>query len=352
MMINDDTMWQAVVARDGTFDGRFVYAVSSTGIYCRPSCSSRKPRRERVHFFAVPEAAVAGGYRACRRCKPDTTAAVDPAVEIARKTCRAIAEWPDTETGMPNLDDLSDAVGVSPHHLQRTFKKVLGLSPKQYGDALRMGRFKDAVRGGDSVTGALYEAGFGSSSRLYERASARLGMTPASYAKGGKGALIAYTIVDSDFGHVLVAATERGVCMVSLDEDDGYLESELRADYPEAEIVRDDDAIAPWVEAVLDTLTGPPHPDLPLDIRATAFQAQVWEQLLAIPRGETRTYAEIAARLGKPGAARAVGRACATNPVSLVVPCHRAVGSDGKLHGYRWGLERKQALLARERGEE
>ncbi|MCP5366358.1 MAG: bifunctional DNA-binding transcriptional regulator/O6-methylguanine-DNA methyltransferase Ada [Hyphomicrobiales bacterium] len=350
MMIDDDTMWRAVMARDGAFDGRFVYAVTSTGIYCRPSCSSRRPRRERVRFFTLPEAAAAGGFRACRRCRPDAVAAPDPATDMARRTCRAIADWPDTETGMPTLEQLGDAVGVSPHHLQRTFKKVLGLSPRAYADALRMGRFKDAVRGGDTVTGALYEAGFGSSSRLYERAAGHLGMTPASYARGGRGARIAFAVVPSDLGRVLVAATARGVCLVALGEDDGALESELRRDFPAAEIARDDGALAPWVRAVLDTLDGAPHPDLPLDVRATAFQARVWRQLLTIPRGETRTYGEIAAQLGQPGAARAVGRACATNPVSLVVPCHRAVGSDGRLTGYRWGVDRKQALLARERG--
>ena len=344
---DDGARWRAVIDRDPHFDGTFVYGVASTGIYCRPSCKSRQPRRERVSFYPLPEAAERAGYRACKRCRPETVAAADPQVATVREMCRVIEAVDD---GIPTLAELAQAVGGSPHHLQRTFTRIMGISPHQYGEALRLERLKGALKEGEPVTMALYGAGYGSSSRLYEKAPRHLGMTPASYAKGGQGADIVFAIVDSPLGRLLVAGTGRGLCHVSLGDDDAYLESELAGDYPAARVGRDDGALAEATGILLAHLDGRlPHVELPLDIRATAFQWQVWQCLRAIPPGQTRSYGDIAEELGKPKAARAVGRACATNPVSLVVPCHRAIGGSGSLTGYRWGVERKRELLRREK---
>jgi len=248
------------------------------------------------------------------------------------------------------LAELADHVGLSPWHLQRLFTRAMGVSPRDYAEARRSRRFRDALRNGESVAEATYGAGYGSSSRVYERTGEKLGMTPASYAKGGKGARIAYAIVDSPLGRLLVAATSRGVCFVSLGESDAALEAALAEEFPLAEERRRDEAaIAPAVEALLDHLAGrTPHVDLPLDVRATAFQRRVWQELMAIPPGETRSYSEIAAALGLPKGQRAVGRACATNPVAIVIPCHRALRVDGDLAGYRWGVAVKDKLLRRE----
>jgi AraC family transcriptional regulator of adaptative response/methylated-DNA-[protein]-cysteine methyltransferase len=339
--------WQAVCERDGSHDGEFVYAVRSTGIYCRPSCSSRRPRREQVAFFSLPAAAELAGFRACKRCRPQQAEAPNPQAAIVAAACKYIDARPDEQL---TLEQLGAALGVSPHHLQRVFKAALGISPREYADARRLRNLRGRLREGDSVTGALFSAGYSSSSRVYERSDALLGMTPATYREGGKGMEIGYAIVDSPLGRLLVAATARGVCAVSLGDDDAVLASELAAEYPKATISRDDTAIQGPVATILDYLRGArPDANLPLDVQATAFQRQVWQALQAIPYGETRTYGQLARELGNPAAMRAVGRACATNPVSLVVPCHRAVGSDGKLHGFRWGLDRKQALLDLER---
>jgi AraC family transcriptional regulator, regulatory protein of adaptative response / methylated-DNA-[protein]-cysteine methyltransferase len=346
--VETERYWQAVCERDNSQDGAFVYAVRSTGIYCRPSCSSRRPRREQVDFFAISTAAELAGYRACKRCRPQAAAAPNPQAELVLAACSFIDNNLD---GTLTLEEIGATVGASPHHLQRVFKALLGVSPREYADARRIIALKDALREGDSVAGALYSAGYSSSSRVYERSDALLGMTPATYKAGGKGMNIGYTIVDSPLGRLLVAATERGVCAVSLGDDDAALAQALREEYPKAEV--EEAAIEPTtVSILLDYLNGArPDAKLPLDVQATAFQRQVWQALQAIPYGETRTYGELARELGNPNAMRAVGRACATNPVSLIVPCHRAVGSDGKLHGFRWGLERKQALLQMERGE-
>lgn len=343
--LDDGRRWQAVLDRDRSMDGAFVFGVRSTRIYCRPSCPSRRPRRERVVFFPVPEAAESQGFRACRRCRPQDATAADPAVAWARRLCREIEA-----AGSVRLASLARKAGVSPHHLQRTFKRLVGVSPREYAEALRLRAVKARLKRGDAVTHALYEAGFGSSSRLYERAGARLGMTPATYRRGGRGMRIHYTIADSPLGRLLVGATERGVSAVYLHDDDRQLERALREEYPAAEVQRDD-ARGPWLEAILAFLAGRrPHLDLPIDVQATAFQWQVWEALRRIPYGETRSYAEVARALGRPTASRAVARACATNRVALVIPCHRVVGSDGSLTGYRWGAARKQALLDREQG--
>jgi AraC family transcriptional regulator of adaptative response/methylated-DNA-[protein]-cysteine methyltransferase len=345
--LTDDSaaLWRAVMAADASRDGSFVYAVRSTGIYCRPSCPSRRPRRDKVAFFALPEAAEQAGFRACRRCRPDEAEPSDPALDLVRRACRAI----DADEGAPTLGALGQALGAGPHHLQRVFTRIMGISPRAYADARRLARLKGLLKAGEGVAGATYGAGYGSSSRLYERAAGQLGMTPASYRAGGKGARIAFAMGTSPLGTLLVAATGKGVCMVSLGDSPAALERELKGDYPQAEIGRDEAALGTHVSALLRHLSGQ-EPDirLPLDIRATAFQWRVWQALIAIPYGEHRSYGEIAAAIGRPGAARAVGRACGSNPVSLLIPCHRAVGSDGTLTGYRWGVERKRALLAQE----
>ena len=266
---------------------------------------------------------------------------------------RAACAYIDAREGQSvTLAELAGEVGLSPWHLQRLFKKAMGVSPRDYADALRARRFRDELKRGESVAGATYGAGYGSSSRVYEDARSQLGMTPASYAKGGKGARIAYAAVGCDLGRLLVAATDKGVCFVSIGENDKELEQVLRAEFPRAEeILRDEQAIAPALEVLMRYLAGElPHFDLPLDVRATAFQRRVWQELLAIPYGETRSYSEIADRLDLPKGQRAVARACATNPVSIVIPCHRALRQDGAMAGYRWGVERKRALLARESG--
>jgi len=264
---------------------------------------------------------------------------------------RAACDYIDTRDGQGiTLARLAAHVGLSPWHLQRLFKKAIGVSPREYADARRAGRFRAELKRGESIAGATYGAGYGSSSRVYERAHATLGMTPASYAKGGKGARIAYAIVESPLGRLLVAATPRGVCFVSIADGDEALVAALTREFPHADaLVRDEPAIAPAVRALVALLRGEaPHAGLPLDVRATAFQRRVWQELTTIPAGETRSYGEIAAALGIPKGQRAVGRACATNPVAIVVPCHRALRADGALGGYRWGLERKAKLLAAE----
>ena len=340
-------MWEAVAAKDPQFDGQFVFAVSSTKIYCRPSCPSRRPRRENVSFFELPDAAEQAGFRACLRCEPKRARVVDARVEMVQRVCRFL-DASQTET--VKLADLAADAGVSTFHLQRTFKRVMGISPRQYLTARRFGNFKTLVREGEPVTQALYDSGFNSSSRLYEHAPEELGMTPATYGRGGRGIEIRYTIVTSPLGQLLVAVTERGVCAVRMSDTDTELEKDLRAEFPAATIKRDDSALREPVRKVLDHLTNrEPQLDLPLDIRATAFQRQVWELLRAIPYGQTVSYGDVAKALGKPGAVRAVGRACATNPVALVIPCHRVVREDQSLGGYRWGLERKQKLLQHER---
>lgn len=344
--LDDDLVkWQAVLARDTRADGTFVYAVTSTGVYCRPSCPSRRPRRDRVVFFDSSMAAQSSGYRACRRCRPQMIGFVDPWVEKIRRACDYLAGV----DGRPLLSVLAVKVGGSAFHLQRNFKRLVGLTPRQYAEACRLGKVKRRLRGGGSVTTALVEAGYGSSSRFYERAVPRLGMLPSVYGRGGRGMTIRYTIVDSPAGRLLVAATLRGVCAVEMGSSDGVLERNLAREYPAATILKAGDPFAEWTKEILARLVGRPRVDLPLDVQATAFQGQVWQALTAIPYGETRTYGEIAAAIGRPTAVRAVARACATNPVAVAIPCHRVVAAAGHPSGYRWGVARKKALLERER---
>ena len=349
MWTNDsEALWNAVTSKDHRFDGNFVFAVSSTGIYCRPSCPSRRPSRERVSFYRLPEAAEQAGFRACRRCHPQRAITVDPQVELVRRACRFIDEG---EHDNIDLATLGQHVGLSAFHLQRTFKSVMGITPRQYAETRRTNRFKAGIRRGESVTNAMYDAGYGSSSRLYERANTELGMTPATYSHGGRGAVINYTIAQSPLGRLLVAATEKGICAVRLGDSDATLETDLRDEFSAARIDRKDRPLSEWVREILDRLAGKsPHVDLPLDIQSTAFQRRVWEELQAIPYGSTRSYAQVAAAIGRPTAARAVARACATNPVALVIPCHRVIREDKSLGGYRWGLKRKKKLLEKESG--
>ena len=339
------TAWHAVQQRDRRFDGRFVYAVSSTKIFCRPSCSSRRPTRARVEFFTSPADAERAGYRACKRCRPTSaeTSKIDRAVTQAAEFLARHADEPVT------LASLAREVGVSAFHLQRAFKRALGLSPREYRDAERRRRLAERLRKGDTVSRATYEAGFGSSSRVYERASSSMGMTPATLRKGGAGQRIQFSIVSSPLGRLLAAYTERGVCAVAIGDDDSQLERSFRADFPEAKIHAAGPALHEWISAIVRGLEGDSSASaIPVDARGTAFQRRVWTALQQIPRGTTLSYSEVAKRIGRPSAVRAVARACATNPVALVIPCHRVVREDGDLGGYRWGVDRKKKLLEQE----
>jgi len=347
--LTPERRWRIVLARDRRYDGQFVYGVRSTGIYCRPSCPSRRPRRRQVAFFPVPEVAERAGFRACRRCRPGNAPAPDPGVPLVRTICRLIDAHPDRPA---SLGSLSAQAGVTTHRLLRAFQRVLGVSPRQYRDTRRLERFKTELRSRRRVGPALYEAGYGSTSRVYERANAQLGMTPATYSRGAPGTSIAYTVAPCALGWLLVAATPRGVCRVALGGDRVGLSAGLRAEFPAAELLPDPrrGPLTTAVAAILRYLDGRPEPlDLPVDVRATAFQRRVWEALRRIPYGATRSYRDIARAIRRPAATRAVARACATNPAALIIPCHRAVRADGGLGGYRWGLDRKQALLDQER---
>jgi AraC family transcriptional regulator of adaptative response/methylated-DNA-[protein]-cysteine methyltransferase len=341
--------WQAVLSRNNHFDGTFVYGVRSTGIYCRPSCSARRPQRDQVIFFRMPEAAEQAGFRPCRRCRPAEAVIQDPQVKRVQRLCRYIESYDSPDRPL-TLAEMGDHVHVSSHHLQRTFKRIMGITPRQYAEACRLRRMKALVRKGATITRALYEAGYGSSSRLYEGASTRMGMTPGTYLRGGEGMRIRYTIVGSPLGRLLVAATGKGICAVSIGKSDPSLKTALLNEYPAAEIHWDKSGLREDITALLKYLDGKlPNLDLPLDVRVTAFQWKVYEALKAIPYGLTRTYREIAEAIGHPKAVRAVARACATNPAAMVIPCHRVVRKDGSLGGYRWGLEHKKTLLEKER---
>lgn len=340
--------WKAVAARDRSMDGVFFYAVMSTGVYCRPSCPSKRPRRENVVFFRAREAAERAGFRPCKRCKPDATSQRDPNAQIVENVCRYIDTHPDDAV---TLEALGRALGISPFHLQRTFKAFTGITPRAYADSRRLNSLKAGLRQGHSVTRSLYDAGYGSSSRLYERASSQLGMTPARYGKQGSGVTIHYTIATTPIGKMLLAATERGVCSIRFGALVEPLERDLRTEFPKAEIFRSDRTLAEQVKALRAIMQGDSSASLPLDIQATAFQRRVWQALQSIPRGETKSYSAIAADIGQPKAARAVARACAANPVAVAIPCHRVVREDGSSGGYRWGAERKKKLLTLEAAE-
>jgi AraC family transcriptional regulator of adaptative response/methylated-DNA-[protein]-cysteine methyltransferase len=336
--------WRATLSRDARADGTFVLAVRSTHIYCRPSCPARRPLRRNVVFFRTREEAEKQGFRPCRRCRPNEVAGP---VALVERASRLLAE--SGEDGV-RFAPLAATLGTTSATLRRAFLQVTGLRPRELAEALRLARFKKLLRAGKGIADALYETGYGSSSRVYERSNAQLGMTPATYRKGGKDMKIGYAIAKSALGKVLVAATERGVSAVYLGEADGKLIDELRNEYPRAEITPAANSFERWVKEIVQRVEGqPPRMELPLDLQATAFQRRVWQELQHIPRGTTRTYSQVARALGNPKAVRAVARACASNPVSIVVPCHRVIREDGSLAGYRWGLSRKEQLLAQER---
>jgi AraC family transcriptional regulator, regulatory protein of adaptative response / methylated-DNA-[protein]-cysteine methyltransferase len=334
------------VARDSRSDGVFFLGVKSTHIYCRPSCPARRPLRRNVEFFRTQREAEQHGFRACLRCKPNEISAN---AALVQKAASLLAT--NNDEGV-RLNGIARELGTSTSRLRRAFAQVTGLSPRDLAEALRVNRFKKLLRQGSKITDALYETGYGSSSRVYERSNAQLGMTPATYQKGGKGMKLGYTIANAKLGKVLVAATERGVSAVYLGDSEAKLLGELREEYPKAEIAQAKNGLEKWVKEIVSRTEGnPPKQELPLDLVATAFQRRVWQELQQIPMGKTRTYAQVARALGKPSASRAVARACATNPVSIVVPCHRVIRGDGNLAGYRWGIGRKQTLLKTEHAE-
>src|SRR5450755_83536 len=341
----DERRWNAVCARDAAHDGEFVFAVSSTGVYCRPSCAARRPRRENVQFFLTNEQAEQAGYRACLRCRPKP-ASGNAHSDSIKAICRFIEQHLDEPV---TLARLGKEFHQSPFHLQRRFKAVLGITPREYADSCRMRMLKRNLQAGDSVTRAMYDAGYGSSSRLYERTASQLGMTPDRYRRGAIAAAIRYTCADSPLGRMLIAATERGICAIQFARSDGELLEGLRREFPFATRKSDEGGLRSWADALLKHMKGKQlDSSLPLDIRATAFQRRVWTYLQSIPFGATRSYSQVAKGIGRPTAVRAVARACATNLVAVAIPCHRVVREDGSMGGYRWGIERKKALLGME----
>jgi AraC family transcriptional regulator of adaptative response/methylated-DNA-[protein]-cysteine methyltransferase len=349
MSSSRDEFWNSVLTRDANQDGKFVFAVSSTGVYCRPSCPAKHPRRQNVTFYRRPEDAEQHGYRACLRCRPKA-AAGNPQMQLVKAVSRYIAEHLDEPVTLSHLGKL---FRQSPFHLQRTFKAVLGVTPKAYADSCRMNQLKKHLRAGHSVTRAMYDAGYGSSSRLYERTASHLGMTPDKYRRGAIAAAIRYTCAECALGTVLIAATDKGICSIQFGPSEAELEQGLKHEFPFAQRRRDDSGLRAWKDTILQRLRGQKlNSALPLDIQATAFQRRVWEYLQSIPYGSTQSYSRVAQAIGQPKATRAVARACATNPVALAIPCHRVVRENGELGGYRWGMERKQELLKLERGAE
>ena len=340
-----ETMWDAFRRRDPSYDGVFFVAVKTTGVYCRPSCKSRPPKRENVSFFASAAEAERAGYRACKRCRPDRIGEPDPQVEAVQRACERIAAAEEP----PSLDDLAKEAGLSPFHFHRVFKKVTGVTPKAYAAERRAQRAVESLQTARTVTEAIYDAGFNASSRFYATSTARLGMTPTAARRGGEGFVIRFAVGEASLGSVLVAATEKGVCAIMLGDDPDMLVQDLHNRFPRAKLVGGDADFERTVAAVVGLVEAPGRRlDLPLDIRGTAFQQQVWRALRAIPAGRTTTYAEIARAVGLPKAVRAVAQACAANPLAVAIPCHRVVRTDGGLSGYRWGVERKRKLLDRE----
>ncbi len=349
IVLDEERYWQAILEKDASFDGVFFAGVRSTGVYCRPVCASRTPRRERVVFFATQTDAEEAGFRACLRCEPRREGPSRREL-LVEKACRYLDEhWEELVT----LGALGKRLNVSPFHLQRTFKRVTGVTPRQYAEARRLGRLKGQLRGGEPVTRAMYDAGYGSSSRLYENSSTTLGMTPGAYGRGGRGMRIAYMLADCPLGRLIVAATERGICHVSIADADPPLETGLRHEYPEAEIGRwgggETEGLPIWADLISSHLSGRETlANLPLDIQVTAFQGKVYGALRSIASGSTASYSDVARQIGRPTAVRAVARACATNPAAIVIPCHRVIRENGDLGGYGLGVERKKKLLEME----
>ena len=342
----DDPRWLAVLARDASRDGQFVFAVSTTGVYCRPSCPARRPRWTSVRFFSRAEEAEKEGFRACLRCRPRAITGNQQS-DWAKSVCRYIEQNLDEPI---TLAHLGKAFRQSPFHLQRRFKAALGITPREFADTCRLRLLKRNLQAGDNVTRAMYDAGYGSSSRLYEKTASQLGMTPDRYRRGAIATTVRYALADSPLGRMLIAATDRGVCAIQFGRTDAELIEGLKHEFPFAVRKPDEAGLQSWVEAVLAKMTGRElDAALPLDIRATAFQRRVWAYLQSIPFGSTRSYAEVAKAIGQPTASRAVARACATNPVAVAIPCHRVVRKDGSTSGYRWGEGRKKKLLEIER---
>jgi AraC family transcriptional regulator of adaptative response/methylated-DNA-[protein]-cysteine methyltransferase len=343
--IIDDPRWAQLVARNAAADGQFVYSVASTGVYCRPACAARTPSPRNVRFHADPAAAERAGFRPCKRCRPDQPPLAERQAAIVAAACRRIEKAGEALS----LGELADGAGLSPHHFHRLFRSITGLTPKAYGDAHRAARVRDALAGGANVTEALYDAGYGSSGRFYAAADATLGMLPSVYRAGGARAAIRYGIGSSSLGRVLAAMSDRGICAILIGDDDAALIDDLRRRFSRADVIAADPGFASAVEQVVAMVEAPGRGlSLPLDIQGTAFQQRVWQELQAIPAGTTASYAEIAGRIGQPGAVRGVAGACAANRIAIAIPCHRVLRSDGALSGYRWGVERKRALLERE----
>lgn len=341
----DDVRWAAVIARNAAFDGHFFYAVETTGIYCRPSCPAKRPKRAHVRFHDTAADAEKAGFRACKRCKPGQPSLAQQHADKVREACRLI----ETAEVEPKLEDLAAAVGLSPHHFHRLFKAVLGMTPKAYATAHRHKRVRDELGKSATVTEAIYGAGFNSNGRFYATASELLGMTPTEFKSGGANAEIRFAIGQSSLGLVLIAASDKGVCAIFFGDNPDGLARDLKKQFPRARLVGGDKAFERLAAKVISFVENPRAGlDLPLDIRGTAFQHRVWQALRRIPVGSTATYGEIAQAIGTPKAVRAVGRACGSNPIAVAIPCHRVVGSDGSLTGYRGGVERKRALLAKE----
>jgi len=339
---SDERRWNAVVARDSARDGEFVFAVATTGVYCRPSCPAKRPRRENVTFFLRPEQAEKAGFRACLRCRPRSVSG-NPQSDAAKEICRYIEQHLDEPI---TLERLGRVFRQSPFHLQRRFKAALGITPREYADSCRMRLLKRNLQAGENVTTAMYDAGYSSSSRLYEKTASQLGMTPDKYRRGAIAATIRYACANSPLGRMLVAATDQGICSIQFASSDAELLEGLKREFPFAVRKADEHGLEAWVRALLSKMTGREmNATLPLDIRATAFQRRVWTYLQSIPFGSTQSYGEVAKAIGQPSASRAVARACATNPIAVAIPCHRVVREDGNISGYRWGVERKQMLL-------
>ncbi len=343
----DESRWQAVQTRDAAAEGQFFYAVMTTGVFCRPTCGSRQPRRENVAFYDTTEAAQKAGWRPCKRCRPTGRSVGEAQLAQIRQACALI----DAAETPPTLNALADAVGLSPYHFHRLFKAIVGVTPRDYAAAKRTGKLQAELESGATVTEAIYGAGYGSSSRLYEAADATLGMRPATFRAGARGETIRWSTEATPLGRIVVAATEAGICMIEFGRDEAALEARVEARFPHAETMRDDAGLKEKLATVAAFIDRPARGlDLPLDIQGTSFQRRVWKALQEIPTGATASYSEIAGRIGEPKAARAVAAACAANPVAMAVPCHRVIARDGSLSGYRWGVERKQALLDREAG--
>jgi AraC family transcriptional regulator of adaptative response/methylated-DNA-[protein]-cysteine methyltransferase len=341
-----DPRWAAVVARDAAADGRFYYSVSTTGVYCRPSCAARPARPENVQFHATIADAETAGFRACKRCKPNQPDLSQQHAELVTKACRLL----ETAEEMPTLDALAEQVGVSSYHFHRLFKGVTGVTPKQYAAAHRAGRVRSGLDRGDKVTDAIYDAGYNASSRFYSASNDMLGMTPRSYRAGGSNMRIHFAVGECSLGAILVAQSGKGVCAILLDDDADALVRDLQDRFPQAELIGGDSEFEKRVAQVVGFVDAPSLGlNLPLDVRGTAFQQRVWQALRDIPAGKTASYSEIAQRIGKPKAVRAVAAACAANAIAVAIPCHRVVRNDGALSGYRWGVERKRALLEKER---